>query len=108
MYSLPLKRSFALLILVVDVGTARADERVFDQTLPSSVWVLVPAEDQIGNGTGFVVDSRRRLVLTCKHVVKDRAQAVVFFPLYEDNRLVTDAAEYLRRKTGIRGRVLAV
>src|SRR5262249_40501819 len=108
MYTLAWKRSFVFLILAVTAVTARADEQVFAKTVPSSVWVLVPDGEQIGNGTGCLVDRQRRLVLTCKHVVRGRDHAVVFFPLYQDNRLVTDAAEYLRRKAGIHGRVLAV
>ena len=119
MNRLPWKRSlFLLLTLVIAVGTARADEpradegradeRVFAKALPSSVWVLVPEGTPMWNGTGCLVDQERRLVLTCKHVVKDQKRATVFFPLYEGDRVVTDAEAYLRAKTGIRARVLAV
>ena len=109
MYTLPWKRSFILfLTLAMTAGAARAEEQVFAKTLPSSAWVLVPAGKQLWNGAGSLVDRERRLVLTCKHVVRDQKQALIFFPLYEDDRPVTDAGAYLRGKTGIRAEVLAV
>src|SRR5262245_27191320 len=108
MYSLPWKRLFvALLALAIATGTARADEQIFSKILPSSAWVLVPVGEDFSIGTGCVVDVEQRLVATCSHVLMGQQQAAVYFPLYENDRLVTDTGAYLRGNRHIRARVLA-
>ena len=46
-------------------------------------------------GTGSVVDGNERLILTNFHVVANTAQLVVFFPIYENGKLVSEKERYL-------------
>ena len=61
-------------------------------------------------GTGVLVDRRERLVVTAWHVVGERKDLHVLFPLYEGQRLVTAPLPYQERyKRGqtLRARVVA-
>jgi S1-C subfamily serine protease len=67
--------------------------------LDSCAWVR--AEND-GAGTGFVLDTGKRLVLTCRHVVADRTKVDLVFPWRREGVLVTDRAEYLRNRLVLR------
>jgi hypothetical protein len=61
-------------------------------------------------GTGWVVDAKRKLVVTNYHVVRDKEAAAVFFPLYVGGALVRDRKAYnpyIARGAGIPGKILA-
>jgi S1-C subfamily serine protease len=74
---------------------------------PLAVCAWVRAEND-GAGAGFLVDAQKRLLVTCRHVVADRKKVDVFFPWLRDGELVTDRAEYLRRRGALRERKLLV
>src|SRR5438270_7108015 len=95
----------ALLLLCMAVGPARASEAsLYHQTLKSTGWIITPGALQ---GTCWVVDEDRKLVITSKHVVADKDDVFVAFPMYKDGELVTNSGEYVRTRTaGIRGKVL--
>ena len=94
-----------VLLVCVSARPAQAsDHDLYHQTLKSTGWILTPGALQ---GTCWVVDQDRKLVITSKHVVGDKDDVFVAFPMYKDGALVTDAGEYVRTRTaGIPGKVL--
>lgn len=123
-----LRRLFALSLLFVLLASAasdplawgadkKADDKNFKRVLPSSVVVISEiAKDastgkrKFTQGTGTLVDQKRRLVLTNYHCVDDRDSAVVIFPMFKEGKLVTARPAYMdvvRDNKGIAGKVLA-
>lgn len=89
--------AFVLLTVAIAAGV---------DPVPSGIaWVRVE-NDQAG--AGFVVDTDRRWLVTCRHLVADRRTVDVFFPWVEQGRLITDRAAYLRNRTSLRERGLVV
>ncbi|MDY3555417.1 serine protease [Gemmata sp. JC717] len=70
-----------------------------EPSLSSCAWVRAENDSA---GTGFVVGTDKRLLVTCRHVVADRKNVDVFFPWVRDGSLVTDRAEYLRNRSKLR------
>jgi S1-C subfamily serine protease len=99
-----------ILSLLVPVA-AQANPDVFTFALPRTVWVISPVSDQLqSTGTGVVVSTRDRWVLTVYHVTKDRPDVWVMFPRQDDaGELITSPAFYKERlgRLAIRGRVIA-
>lgn len=75
--------------------------------LPLDACAWVRAEND-GAGAGFVVDAGRRWLVTCRHVVADRAAVEVFLPWRRDGELVTDRRDYLGNRAALRDRGLLV
>lgn len=73
--------------------------------LRACAWVR--AEND-GAGAGFVIDSDKRLLVTCRHVVAERKKVDVFFPWFRDGALVTERSEYLGNRPFLRERGLLV
>jgi S1-C subfamily serine protease len=77
---------------------------IYQRTLKSTVWVL-PVSEKSGNtialtgssGSGSLIDVTNRLVLTNYHVVGEHDEMMIFFPHYENGKLVTDNKSYLAR-----------
>src|SRR5205823_989388 len=63
--------------------------------------------DTIASGTCWLADRERRLAVTCRHVVGDSREVLVYFPAYEKDRPVVEAARYLRKSPAVVGRVVA-
>jgi S1-C subfamily serine protease len=100
-------------------------ERVYQRLLKSAVWVISPvsksvsangsAAVQIASGSGSLLDAKLRLILTNYHVVADREQVSVLFPVYQPNKqgkleIKAERDFYTRLFTSgkaIRGKVLA-
>jgi S1-C subfamily serine protease len=99
------------------VPEKKPDPKLFRRVLRSSVWVVVlkgpiPARGkfEFGNGTGWILDPKRRLIITNRHVVRDHKRVRVFFPAFIDGQLVADRTYYnnlIPRGGGIPGEVLA-
>jgi S1-C subfamily serine protease len=53
-------------------------------------------------GAGFVVDAKKKLLVTCRHVVADRKKVDVLFPWMRGGELVTDRAAYLGNRVHLR------
>src|SRR5262249_16016860 len=99
-------------------GPARAQadvgERVYQQALRSTVWIVVPlGGNRITVGSGSVIDAKQRLVLTNYHVVRGKSDVIVMFPTFvngPDNKpeLVVHPHRYIAasRTSGIHGKVL--
>lgn len=76
MMSLARHTCVLMTIALTLAGTAGADEKVYQSTLPSTVWVLTPR----ASGSGFVFDAGKKLVATNYHVVRDHYHVRVVFP----------------------------
>lgn len=68
-------------------------------TFTSCAWVR--AENDAA-GTGFVLDSDKKLLVTCRHLVADRAKIDVIFPWFRDGELVSDRHAYLGNRLQLR------
>jgi S1-C subfamily serine protease len=105
--------------LLLSTGLARgadgeSGERVYKSLIRSTVWVIVPiAKDADGKtrvktGTGSVVDLKQRMIVTNYHVVGDKDEAFVLFPIIKkDGEIVADRKFYLEKGARVRGKVVA-
>ncbi len=91
-------------------STAQADVEIYNQTLKSTAWVLAKTGGETSSGTGVLVNTEKRLLITNFHVVGDARAAVIFFPEMKNDRPIVERKYYLEnvKKIGIRGRVLGV
>ena len=70
-------------------------EKVYDRTLHSTVWVLIPVSGtRARSGSGSLIDVNRRLVLTNYHVVGDDDTGFVSFPIFQGGKLVAERDAY--------------
>jgi S1-C subfamily serine protease len=94
-------------LCLASAGVGRADSLVYHSMLRSTGLVEVPdPEGSVTYGTCWVVDRRRGLALTSRHVIGDAAEAVVYFPAYRDGAAITELAHYHRQVAAVRGRVV--
>jgi hypothetical protein len=91
-----------------------ADGKLYQGLLPSTVWInLVKKSDPSGkteflSGTGALIDARKGLVLTNRHVVRDKEDAYVLFPAFPLGHLRRDRPFYTEQIfRGIQGKVIA-
>jgi len=90
-------------------GTARANEQVYQNVLPGTVWVkalLGPGKASFGSGA--LVDAKRRWVVTNNHVVDSQSVVTVFFPAQKDGDTVAEKMYYMinEPKLGLTSRVI--
>jgi HEAT repeat protein/DNA-directed RNA polymerase subunit RPC12/RpoP len=77
---------------------ASAGKSVFEHVLKSVVFIFAEGtKNQLWGGSGSLVDLRNHLVLTNNHVVEGAKDLLVFFPMREHGKLVTDPKRYMRR-----------
>ena len=88
-------------------GTAQANPQIYRRVLRSTGWVVVPDKDELAAGTCFVIDRQRRLAITCRHVVGNAKEAIVYFPVHDKGELEVDSGYYLRHLPAVNARVLA-
>src|SRR5262245_55736142 len=90
--------------------SARADSKTYADALNSTPWVLTKVARQASSGTGVLVDSERKLVVTNFHVVGEARNAIIFFPDMKDGKPEVARKHYVDnvRSLGLRGRVVAV
>jgi len=73
----------------------------YKETLRSTVWVVVrgqPIDEKrysISMGTGSLIDLQRGLVLTNYHVVRNRDEARIFFPIVDKGKIVPERKRYI-------------
>lgn len=108
-----------LLITTILAGTsplparqAAAGEDVYPKLMQAVVWLLIPrGENSFATGTGALVDSDRRLVVTNYHLVGEAREAIVVFPQYTSGgQLIAERAVYanqVAKKESMMGKVLA-
>lgn len=89
---------------------AAADVEIYNNTLKSTAWVLAKTDGSTSSGTGVLINSEKKLLVTNFHVVGDARAAVIFFPDYKNDQPINDRNHYLQnvKKLGVRGRVLGV
>jgi HEAT repeat protein len=90
---------------------AASGNEIFQHVLKSTVWVVNVMPNGQSTGTGSLVDKTNRLILTNYHVVHGHRGLYVFFPVYQDNKLVRERDTYLqqiqkRTIDSIRGHVI--
>jgi S1-C subfamily serine protease len=82
-------------------------EKIYQRTLRSTVWVLVPVEARRARmGTGSLIDAHRQLILTNYHVVGDKDQVLVYFPMFQKGKLVAERKAYIPGSKPIHGKVV--
>lgn len=102
----------ALIVLTAALlfpGWTNADEKIYQQVLPSVVWVHTPLRDgKTSYGSGVLVDATRRWILTNAHVVADQTNVRAYFVDHVGGQPVAEREHYLRpeNKLAIRGHVL--
>src|SRR5437763_7796511 len=104
--------ALAALALPAPPAPAQSDggERVYQNVLKSTVWIYSPrGGGKAATGSGALIDRRRHLVLTNYHVVDDKDDAKVFFPVFRGDRLVAERDYYKEHfnDLALRGRVVA-
>jgi S1-C subfamily serine protease len=98
-----------LLTFALATGTAHANEKVYQNILPSTVWVkAVLGPNKASFGSGSLVDAQRRWVITNNHVVDIQKQVTVFFPIQKEGDVVAEKLHYMvqEQKLAIPGRVI--
>jgi S1-C subfamily serine protease len=89
-----------------DVGDS--GERIYDRTLHSTVWVLMPISGtRARTGSGSLIDLNRRLILTNYHVVGDDDNGFVSFPIFQNGKLVAERDAYRAPGKRIPAKVVA-
>ena len=87
-------------LVLLQAGYAWADEEIYRRALPSTVLVYTNQGPQPGsNGTGFLIDAKERLVVTCRHVIENPTGGMypyvaVIFAQKEEGETITDVAHY--------------
>ena len=101
-----------ILFSLFSLSSLRGDDgpAVYDKLLQSTAWVRSATE---GVGTGWVVDARRRWLVTNLHVVGDRDGIEAFFVAEKDGRPIGERQFYLENQTklheegrAVRGKVM--
>src|SRR4051812_27100335 len=85
--------SLTRIALVVAIFPANRvqDADIYTRTLKATALIFVPT----GNGTAWVVDVERRLLVTSEHVVGRHAEVEVIFPVYgTDRQPLAEPAHY--------------
>lgn len=87
---------------------------------PSCVWLVIidPISSatniqMVSEGTGFLVDAKRKLILTAVNVLADQENVVVFFPAESKGKISPDRGFYLaqyiqKKQLGIAGKLVAI
>src|SRR4051794_23955270 len=89
----------SLLLLAALAPTAVADGvEVHARLLKSTAWVRTTTE---GVGTGWVVDAKRRWLVTNLHVVGDQDRVEAIFPVERDGRVVAERQYYLENQAAL-------
>jgi S1-C subfamily serine protease len=88
------------LLLALLPMCARADDgpAVHARLLKSTGWLRTTTE---GVGTGWVVDAKRRWLITNLHVVGDQDRVEVFFPVERDGKVVVERQFYLENQKSL-------
>ena len=69
---------------------------IYDQAIHSVVWIYTEKGNQIGKGTGALIDKARQLVVTNEHVIRTAERIVVFFPFRDGNGHLKKKEEFYR------------
>jgi hypothetical protein len=94
---------FCVAIAMALSSTALANESMYKQVLPSTVFIITPR----GHGSGVLVDVDRKLVATNFHVVGLENEVTVVFPVVKDQAIVVEKDFYLKdlKTLGVKAKV---
>ena len=89
-------------------GIMNANENVYDSAILSTTYIEAPSTGSAGSGV--LIDKEQRLVVTNEHVVSGARQVIVFFPVIDKNRVISDKSWYGSHidEVMIRGTVISV
>ncbi len=79
-----------ILVAILASEKSIANEQVYETGLKSTVWIIT----KTGRGSGVLVDTEKRLVVTNHHVVDEQEKVVVYFPVFRDGRLIAEKEKY--------------
>lgn len=96
------------LSIAIAPQAAFADAKVYQRTLRSTVWIIAKSQQGYSTGSGVLVNRKKKQIVTNFHVVGASKEVLVFFPQFEDGRLVAERNHYIdgADSFGIRGNVL--
>ncbi len=96
------------LFWLVTTNAVRANPEIYKSTMPGMALVVSPLDkEKTMYGAGVVVDAEKKQVVTAYHIVQERAEVIVFFPVDKDRKYVTDVDYYVKNRLGVRGKVVA-
>lgn len=79
---------------------------IYQRLLHSTAFITADnAEQPMWTGSGWVIDTRRKLLLTNEHVVDNLEEVYAIFPEYEGEEPIADRTHYLTKSKRIRGKV---
>ena len=78
--------------------------QIYDQTIDSVVWIRRKEGNQIWSGSGTLIDKKRRLVVTNRHVIENENWVDVFFPYRERGTIKKNQDFYVNKKQWLRNR----
>ncbi len=83
----------------------RTPEQIYRRLLRSTTWIV---GENGSSGSGVLIDTKERLVLTNHHIIEGSSSPVVYFPAFAKQELKTSSRHYLEnsRKLGIAARVV--
>jgi serine protease Do len=92
------------------------EHNLYLRLIRASTWIVLPkpappGKISFGEGSGWVVSSKRKLVVTNYHVVGESRDVQVFFPYYQNNILLKARKPYVKliaTGKGLPGKVIAV
>jgi tetratricopeptide (TPR) repeat protein len=100
----------ALLLLATLTAGASADgltpDELYQQTTRSTAMIVVPQGEKASQGTGWLVDRDRKLLITNRHVVGTQKNVQILFPVYRNGQLIDDRTYYLKEAPRYRGQVI--
>lgn len=74
-------------------------KEIYQRALRSTCWILSAQGLRVNSqGSGWVADVGRSLIVTNAHVVQETGSVYVVFPAYDSGKLITDRATYLKKK----------
>ncbi|MBN1910507.1 MAG: serine protease, partial [Pirellulales bacterium] len=80
---------------------------VYRRLLKSTAWIIRhEADDRYFEGTGWLLDKKKRLLVTNEHVVKNVDDVEVYFPVKKDSEVVIEREYYTDEVKPIHGRVI--
>jgi len=117
----PLRIAFAVAVLTALTAAPRlaAQESkefnaadLYEKCVKSTVFIVTPMKGGHSEGSGSLIDTAQRLVLTNYHVVDEQKMVYVQFPVRnKDGSLMTDKKQYIARipaGLAIKGKVLHI
>jgi hypothetical protein len=101
--------SLALAVLALaPANKLRANPEIYQKTMPAMAWVISPVDAKSEmHGTGVVVDTEKKQMVTAYHVVAERTDVVLVFPVAKGHKYETDPDYYVKNHLGYRGKVIA-